>query len=190
MKIGLLFGSFNPVHNGHLIIAEFFTDHTDLDQVWFVVSPQNPLKKHSELIDEQHRLNMVKLAIMNNQSFDVCDIEFRLPKPSYTIDTLQELSKIYPDHRFVLLLGTDTLLQLDQWKDYKKLLSHYQVYVYPRNSSKTEELYPGHLAINYFSAPEIHISSTYIRDSLKVNKSIRYLTPDVVINYLGTISNS
>jgi nicotinate-nucleotide adenylyltransferase len=190
MKTGLFFGSFNPVHCGHLIIAEYFATHTDLEEIWFVVSPHNPLKEQTGLIDANHRLNMVELAIMNNNHFKVCDIEFQLSTPSYTVDTLNSLKKKYPLTEFIVIIGSDSLAKLDQWKDYKKLLEYFQFFVYPRKRSNKVKTFENHPSVKFYEAPEVDISSTYIRESLKLQKSIKYLTPDVVINYLGTISNS
>ena len=122
MKIGLFFGTFNPIHIGHLIIANYMTEMTDIEQVWFVVSPQNPLKQKKHILDEHQRLDLVKLAIEGNNKLEVSDIEFDMPRPSYTIDTLDNLSKTYPDHKFVVIMGSDNLSQLPEWRDYKLIL--------------------------------------------------------------------
>jgi nicotinate-nucleotide adenylyltransferase len=190
MKTGLLFGSFNPVHVGHLAIAEYFISHTDIEKVWFIVSPLNPLKNCEVLMDENHRLNMVKLAIMDNPGFEACDMEFNLPKPSFTIDTLKALEKNHPDRQFVLLIGTDSLIQFDQWKDYTEILQKYKLYIYPRKTETRKPGLPYQENIHFFDAPELDISSSYIRECIKNKQSIRYLTPLAVINYLGTLKKN
>jgi nicotinate-nucleotide adenylyltransferase len=187
MKIGLLFGSFNPVHYGHLLIAEYFVSQTDIDNIWFVVSPKNPLKSEKDLMDENHRLNMVKLAIRDNKNFDAIDIEFQMPRPSYTIDTLTKLSLLYPSDELIILIGTDSLVDFHKWKDFKIILNNYKIYVYPRKDYKPEKSFNNYPNLKYFNAPEVDISSTDIRKNLSKSFSLRYLTPDVVINYLKTI---
>jgi nicotinate-nucleotide adenylyltransferase len=179
MKIGLYFGSFNPVHTGHCIIASHFVEHTDLDRVWMVVSPQNPFKESSSLLNEYHRLHMVKLAIENDTRLKASDIEFHLPRPSYTIDTLTYLTEKHPEHEFVILLGSDGLQNLAKWKNVAVLVKNHQLYVYSR---------PGFEAVNTLNArmtiadaPLLEISSTHIRDMIKKGKSVRYLVPDKVL---------
>lgn len=181
MKIGLFFGSFNPIHIGHLIIAETIFNRSDLDQVWFVVSPQNPLKKRKSLVHEHDRLRMVELAIEDNFHFRASDVEFNMPKPSYTIDTLTYLSEQYPKHQFCLFLGSDNLKQLKKWKNYEQILAHYEIYVYPRPGEKIEMEHP---SIHEVDAPFLDISATFIRKSIQEDKSVKYLIPEKVEEYI------
>lgn len=181
MKIGLYFGSFNPIHHGHLIIANYMAQETDLDQVWFVVSPQNPLKPSNGLLNEYHRLYLVQTAIKAEPLLKVSDIEFRLPKPSYTVNTLAYLQEKYPSHQFAIIMGSDSFQNLERWKNYEYLLRHYPIFVYKR---------PGHEVVNTFNtgnitimkAPMLEISATHIRKNIKEGKSIRYLVPDTVMD--------
>lgn len=181
MKIGLYFGSFNPIHVGHLIIAETLYDRSDLDEVWFVVSPQNPLKKKQSLAHEHDRLRMVELAIEDNFNFRASDVEFRMPRPSYTIDTLTYLTEQYPQHQFCLFLGSDNLDQLKKWKNYKQILEHHAVIVYPRPG---EAKVFDHPSIRMIDAPLLDISATFIRKSIQEGKSVRYLIPEPVADYI------
>ncbi len=183
MKIGLFFGSFNPVHVGHMIIANFMATQTDLDQVWMVVSPQNPLKKKSTLARDYDRLHLVRLAIDDNKLLSASDIEFGLPKPSYTIDTLTFLSEKYPKKEFALIMGGDNLGTLHKWKNYELLLRDYQIYLYKRPQYELGEL-EHHPSIRHFEAPLLELSATYIRKQIKEGKSIRYLVPKAVFEYL------
>lgn len=184
MKIGLFFGSFNPIHNGHLIIANYFAEHTDLQQVWFVVSPQNPFKEKISLLDEKHRLYMVNLAIEDNYNFQASNIEFHLPQPSYTIDTLAYLKEKFPEHHFSIIVGSDNLAAFHKWKNFEQILANHKVLVYKRNNADT---IPEHLKGDFqlFEVPLIGISSTYIRQQIKMNKSIRYLVPESVWQHIG-----
>lgn len=179
MKIGLFFGSFNPIHIGHLIIANTMATTTDLEQVWFVVSPQNPFKKTKSLLHEFDRFNMVERAIADNSRLKATDIEFSMPKPSYTIDTLARLSEKYPQHMFRLIMGEDNLEQFADWKNHDKLLEYYGLYVYPRPNSK-ESTFKTHPNVQLVQAPLLDISATFIRESIRANRSIRYMVPDVV----------
>ncbi|MHA7131121.1 nicotinate (nicotinamide) nucleotide adenylyltransferase [Algoriphagus namhaensis] len=181
MKIGLFFGSFNPIHIGHLIIANTIYDRSELDQVWFVVSPQNPLKKRKSLVHEFDRLRMVELAIEDNFHFRASDVEFAMPKPSYTIDTLTYLSERHPDHEFSIFLGSDNLRQLKRWKNYEQILAHFQVFVYPRPGDKIDFEHP---SIREIDAPLLDISATFIRESIKNDRSVTYLLPEKVIEYI------
>jgi nicotinate-nucleotide adenylyltransferase len=177
----LYFGSFNPIHVGHLIIADTLYDRSDLDEVWFVVSPQNPLKKRQSLAHEHDRLRMVELAIEGNFHFRASDVEFRMPRPSYTIDTLTYLSEQYPQHQFCLFLGSDNLGQLKKWKNYEQILEHYKILVYPRpGDPKLLE----HPSIQVIDAPLLDISATFIRKSIQESKSVRYLLPESVSHYI------
>lgn len=181
MKIGLFFGSFNPIHIGHLIIANTIYDRSELDEVWFVVSPQNPLKKRKSLIHEFDRLKMVELAIGDNFHFRASDVEFHMPRPSYTIDTLTYLSEQYPNHQFSIFLGSDNLNQFKKWKNYEQILEHYQIYVYPRPG---EKLTFDHPAFQEVDAPLLDISATFIRESIQNEQSVKYLLPEKVEEYI------
>jgi nicotinate-nucleotide adenylyltransferase len=177
MKIGLYFGSFNPIHTGHLVIANHLVNETDLEQVWFVVSPQNPLKPATGLLNEYHRLHLVNLAIENEPRLKASNVEFSLPRPSYTIDTLTYLREKYPQHQFAVIMGSDSLQNLHKWKNYAQILANYPVYVYKRPGFEVTEQ-PG---ITVLRAPLLEISATHIRELIKAGKSIRYLVPDAVM---------
>jgi len=178
-KIGLFFGSFNPIHTGHLIIANSMAENTDLKKVWFVVSPQNPFKPSKALLHEFDRYDMVKAAIAGNYKLDVSDVEMHMPKPSYTIDTLTVLSEKHPNKRFVVILGQDNLENFEKWKNYQQILDFYGLYVYPR-PGVTESPLLRHSRVKLVPAPLLDISATYIRDSIRTGKSVRYLLPESV----------
>ncbi len=178
MKIGLYFGSFNPVHNGHLIIASHIINSTDLQKVWFIISPQNPLKQSSSLLNEYHRFHLVQLALEGETKIKASNIEFHLPKPSYTIDTLTYLKEKYPQYEFAIIMGSDSFKNLDKWKNYKAIIKSYLLYIYERPGFKIENSL--HAQINIVNAPLLQISSTHIRKLLKERKSVRYLVPDSV----------
>jgi len=179
MNIGLLFGSFNPIHVGHLIIANVMAENSDLQKVWFVVSPQNPFKPSKGLLHEFDRYDMVKAAIADNYKFEVTDIEFQLPRPSYTIDTLTHLTERNPGKSFRVIIGEDNLVNFEKWKNYKEILDGYGLYVYPRPDVTNSEL-RRHPNVKMIDAPLLDISATYIRNCIKDNKSIRYLVPETV----------
>jgi nicotinate-nucleotide adenylyltransferase len=183
MKIGLFFGSFNPIHVGHLIIANYMATQTDLAQVWLVVSPQNPLKLKNTLARDRDRLNMVRIAIEDNPQLKASDIEFKLPIPSYTIDTLAHLEEKYPQHEFALIMGGDNLGSLQKWKNYEKILRGYDIYVYKRPQFDLGE-FATHPRVKLFDAPMMDISATYIRQCLVEGKSVQYLVTDGVKKYL------
>lgn len=178
-KIGLFFGSFNPVHTGHMVIANFMATQTELSEVWMVVSPQNPFKKSSNLADQYERLHLVQLAIGNTPGIRASDIEFKLPKPSYTIDTLAHLRDHYPDYEFALIMGGDNLPTLPKWKNYEIILRDYQIYVYNRPGVELGEL-ANHPKVHLQDAPLMQLSATYVRKAIKEGRSIRYLVPDEV----------
>jgi nicotinate-nucleotide adenylyltransferase len=181
MKVGLYFGSFNPIHHGHLIIANHVLQTIGLDQVWFVVSPQNPLKPSAGLLNEYHRLFLVNLAIELEPKLKASDIEFKLPRPSYTIDTLAYLTEKYPQHQFSLIMGSDSLGNLHKWKNYLQILQHYPIYVYRRPGVELVPAFPeGNIIV--VDAPLLQISATHIRESIRMGLSIRYLVPDKVMD--------
>ncbi|MEN0005423.1 MAG: nicotinate (nicotinamide) nucleotide adenylyltransferase [Bacteroidota bacterium] len=182
-KIGLFFGSFNPVHIGHLIIANYMATQTDLDQVWLVVSPQNPLKPKKSLARDYDRLHLVRLAIGDNPRLRASDIEFGLPKPSYTIDTLAYLKEKFPQQDFALIMGGDNLASLHKWKNYEVILANYSIYVYQRPTYDLGEL-ANHPSVQLFEAPLMQISATYIRKCIQAGQSIQYLVPEAVHDYL------
>lgn len=187
MKVGLFFGSFNPIHVGHLIIANTLRGYTEMDQVWFVVSPQNPFKSSKSLLPDVDRLRMVELAIEDNFDLRVSNIEFSMPKPSYTVDTLAYLKDRYPQHEFSLILGSDNLHHFHKWKNYQVILEHHGIIVYPRpktDKNKIREEIKNHPGIRMVDAPLMDISATFIRKCLKNDISIRYLVHDKVAQYI------
>ncbi|MEK9612682.1 MAG: nicotinate (nicotinamide) nucleotide adenylyltransferase [Flavobacteriaceae bacterium] len=184
-KIGLYFGTFNPIHRGHLILGNYFVDHTDLDEVWFVVTPQNPFKQNDELLEDHHRLKMVQLAIENIPKLKVSNVEFSLPQPNYTIDTLTYLLRNKPDLYFVLLMGEDNLAQFDQWKGYEQILEQVELYVYPRNHQLAlSEKLLSHDKIKLIQAPKLDFASERIRKFLQSGISVESLMPPVSWDYL------
>ena len=179
MKIGLYFGSFNPVHVGHLIIANHFLNETELEKIWFVVSPQNPLKPSSNLLNEYHRLHLVRLATEDDNRIKPSDIEFSLPKPSYTINTLTWLEEKYPEHEFSVILGSDSFQNIQKWKNYELILKNYSIYIYPRPGFEVST--PQAPNIRIVEAPLLQISATHIRENIRTGKSARYLVPAKVL---------
>lgn len=182
-KIGLFFGSFNPIHIGHLIIGNYMANYTTLDEVWFVVSPQNPFKEKKSLANMYDRLEMVNLAIEQSDVLKASDIEFNLPKPSYTIDTLVFLREKYPSDEFVLIMGEDNLQGFQKWKNADIILRDFQLIVYPRPGYDGGEL-KTHPKVTMTDTPVMEISSTFIRKALKSNKNITYFVPDSVITFI------
>lgn len=176
---GLLFGSFNPVHIGHLIIAHYFTEHQKMDEIWFVLSPQNPLKGSDELLGERERMELLELAVAENPKFRICDIELGMPKPSYTIDTIKQLKTAYPERHFTLLIGSDNLAVFEKWKDHRAIPESIAINVYPRSSGFDHELLQ-HYNVHLVNAPLLEISSTSIRNDIAAGKSPRYLVPEKV----------
>lgn len=187
MKIGLFFGSFNPIHIGHLIIANYMANHTNLDKVWLVVSPQNPFKKYGDLVNTYDRLEMAKLATDNSDGIKVSDVELKLPQPSYTIDTLAYLKEKYPEHEFAIIMGSDNLATLHKWKNYKLILRDYRIYVYPRPGYENAEL-ASHPSVTITMTPLMELSATFIRKSLAEGKNIQYFVPDSVLNFIDSKS--
>jgi len=183
MNIGLYFGSFNPVHVGHMIIANHILNFCYLDQIWMVVSPHNPHKEKKTLAKDYDRLHLVHLAIAGNPKIQASNIEFSLPKPSYTIDTLTYLKEKYPHHNFALIMGGDNLGNFHKWKNYEKILEHHKIFVYKRPTFELGEL-ENHPKIEIVEAPMLNISSSFIRQSIKKNRSIQYLVPHTVFEYI------
>lgn len=177
MKIGLYFGSFNPIHIGHLIIASHVANNTDIEQVWFVLSPQNPLKEASSLLNEYHRLYLIQLAIENDSRLKASNIEFKLPRPSYTIDTLTYIQEKYPTDTFSIIIGSDSFQNISKWKNYTVLLQNYSVYIYSRPGFEVHNVSSN---IHLLKAPLLEISSTQLRQAIKEGKSIKYLLPEKV----------
>lgn len=178
-QIGLFFGSFNPIHNGHLIIANAILEQAELSKIWFVVSPQNPFKPSKSLLHEFDRYDLVKAAIDDNSKLEVSDVEFQLPRPSYTIDTLEHLTAKYPEKEFSIIIGQDNLESFHKWKSPDLILDRYGLLVYPRPDSKPSDL-SHHPRVKMINAPLIDISATYIRELIRQRKSIRYLVPERV----------
>jgi nicotinate-nucleotide adenylyltransferase len=178
MKIGLYFGSFNPVHVGHLIIANHAVNETDLNQVWFVVSPQNPFKQSSSLLNEYRRLHLIKSAIDGENNLRASSVEFNMPKPSYTVDSLAYLKEKHPEHEFSILMGSDGFQNLNKWKNYEVIVANHSIYIYKRPGFEVTEIFGA--TINILNAPLLEISSTHIRELIKNRKSIRFLVPDIV----------
>jgi len=185
MKIGLYFGTFNPIHIGHLIIANHLAEHSDLEQIWMVVTPHNPLKQKSTLLDDYQRLHLVRLATEDYPKIKPSDIEFKLPQPNYTVNTLAHLMDKYPQHQFSLIMGEDNLKTFHKWKNYEYILEHHNIYVYPRVSNEPENLaFKDHPGIHLIDAPIVEISSTSIREIIKNKKNSRPLLPNKVWEYI------
>lgn len=182
-KTGLFFGSFNPVHSGHLMIASYIAEFTDLDQVWFVVSPHNPLKEKSTLLADNHRLYMVNLAIEDDPRFKSSNIEFKLPQPSYTIDTLTYLSEKFPGKEFILIAGSDNLPTFHKWKNHEELLRQYKIYLYPRPNIAASS-FDDHPSFIKVEAPLITVSSSFIRKGIREGRNMRYFLPEKVWRYV------
>jgi nicotinate-nucleotide adenylyltransferase len=184
MDIGLYFGSFNPIHIGHLIIANHVLNETAINKIWFVVSPQNPFKESKTLLNEFDRLHLVRLATQEDNRIKCSDIEFTLPKPSYTSNTLIFLGEKYSEHQFALIMGSDSYQNLDKWKNYETIVNNYSIYVYKREGYNIKKAFTnGPIILN---APIIQISASQIRESIKSGKSIRYLVPEIVREEIET----
>lgn len=185
-KVGLFFGSFNPIHIGHLILSNYIIEHSDMDELWIVVSPQNPFKEKKTLLNDHNRLDMVELAVKNYPKMRGSNIEFSLPKPSYTIDTLTYLKEKHPNYSFALIMGEDNLEGLKKWKNSERIINDYQIIVYPRYFDKKNEEaeYLQHENIKLINAPIIELSATEIRKMIKENKNVRPMLPPEVFEYL------
>lgn len=178
MRIGLYFGSFNPVHTGHLIIANHILNETSIEKVWLVVSPQNPFKTENSLLNEYHRLHLVKLAIGDDNRIKASDIEFSLPKPSYTVATLTYLKEKYPEHNFCLIMGSDSFQNFHKWKNAKVIAREYEIFIYRRPGF--EPVCPLEAKVTVLDAPLLQLSATQIRQNIREGKSIRYMVPESV----------
>lgn len=188
-KIGLYFGSFNPIHIGHLIIANHLVENSDLDQLWFVVTPHNPFKKKKTLLEDHHRLELVRRAVEGYDTLQPSDIEFKLPQPNYTINTLVHLSEKYPDFEFCLLMGEDNLNTFHKWKNHEVILDQNPIYVYPRKTNNSQEnQFLNHPGIVHIDAPIMEISSTHIRKAIKSEKNIRPMLPTKVWEYIDEMN--
>lgn len=189
MKIGLFFGTFNPIHVGHLIIGNYIVEYSDLDQVWFVVTPQSPFKTKASMLDNRQRFEMVYLATKDYLNLKPSDIEFNMPQPNYTINTLTYLKEKYPDHEFALIMGEDNLKSFHKWKNYELILSDHHIYVYPRLSLEPiQTKFDNHNHIHKVDAPIIELSSTFIRNSRKEGKNVRPMLPENVWEYLDEMN--
>ncbi|GEQ85024.1 putative nicotinate-nucleotide adenylyltransferase [Patiriisocius marinistellae] len=188
-KIGLYFGTFNPIHIGHLTIANYMTEYSDLDEVWMVVTPHNPHKKKSSLLDNNHRIAMVDIAIEEYPKLKSSKVEFDLPQPNYTVNTLAVLEEKYPEQNFCLIMGEDNLKSLHKWKNYEVILDRYSIYVYPRISSGAiETQFHNHPKIIKVPAPIMELSSTFIRKAIKDKKNIKPMLPENVWEYLDEMN--
>ena len=185
-KVGLFFGSFNPIHIGHLILANYILENSDMAELWFVVSPQNPFKDKKTLLKDHNRLDMVQLSVKNYPKMGASNVEFSLPKPSYTIDTLTYLKERYPDHSFALIMGEDNLKGLPKWKNAEILIENHQIIVYPRifEGEKQDNEYLKHDNISMVNAPIIELPATEIRNMIKNGKNVRPMLPPEVYEYL------
>jgi nicotinate-nucleotide adenylyltransferase len=188
MKIGLYFGTFNPIHVGHLIIANHLAENSGLDQIWMVVTPHNPLKNKQTLLDDYQRLQLVFLATEDYPKIKPSDIEFKLSQPNYTVNTLAHLQDKYPEHEFSLIMGEDNLKSFHKWKNHEVILENHDIYVYPRISLETDTsqnfVLQNHPKIHTIDAPIVEISSTFIRENIKKNKNVRPLLPEKVWEYI------
>jgi nicotinate-nucleotide adenylyltransferase len=187
LKIGLFFGSFNPIHIGHTALANYLLSFTDLERIWFIVSPHNPLKEKKTLLADHHRLRLVELAIGDNSKMKASNIEFKLPQPSYTVHTLAHLSEKYPTHTFSIIMGADNLQTFDKWKNYEAILEHYTIYVYPRPGFDGGKL-KSHSSVRFTEAPLMEISSTFLREAIKAKKDVRYFLRPEVWNYIDEMN--
>ena len=201
MKIGLYFGTFNPIHVGHLVIANYMAEFTDLEQVWLVVTPHNPLKDKSSLLNDRHRYNLVQEAIFDNPKLKVSDVEFKLPQPSYTVSTLTYLQEQFPKHEFSLIMGEDNLRTFHKWYNHEVILENHNIYVYPRVLTTLEEQEVNNISNEFLNeyrsdknvivcedAPVMKVSSSFIRDAIKNGKDVRYLLTEPVYKYIDEMN--
>tara|TARA_B110000444_G_C18599584_1_gene482412 strand:- start:25 stop:594 length:570 start_codon:yes stop_codon:yes gene_type:complete len=186
MRIGLFFGSFNPIHMGHKIIASYIAEFSDLEKVFFVVSPQNPLKKKESLLDQNQRLKIVRMEVEGSPKLQVSDIEFNMPQPSYTIDTLMRLKQKHPENEYTLLMGADNLNNFHKWKNYEQILEDYSIYVYPRPGIEIDSPHKNIQILE--GVPQMDISASFIRDSIKRKKDVSYLMPEKAWQYIDEMN--
>ena len=182
-KTGLYFGSFNPIHSGHLMIAGYIAEYSDLNEIWFVVSPQNPLKEKTSLLADYHRLALLNIAVENDSRLKSCDIEFKLPQPSYTIKTLTYIQEKYPQKEFSLIMGADNLENIHKWRNFEQILEYYDIYVYPRLGSDGGN-FKSHPRVHWVNAPLLEISSSFIRSAIREKKDMSYFLPEKVYQYI------
>jgi len=183
MLVGLYFGTFNPIHVGHMIIANHMVENSDLDQVWFVVTPHSPFKKKTSLLNDYHRLDIVQRAIRNYPKLRASDVEFKMTQPNYTYKTLAVLQEKYPEHDFALIMGEDNLATLHKWKNYELILNNHRVFVYPRPNVK-KSIFSNHNKVTFVDAPLMEISATHIRNSIKQGKNVRPLLPEGIFDFI------
>lgn len=189
MKVGLFFGTFNPIHIGHMIIANYIVEFSDLDEVWFVITPQSPFKQKMSMLSNHHRLSIANIAVENYAKLKTSDIEFNLPQPNYTINTLAYIEEKYPEKQFCLIMGEDNLKGFHKWKNYETILQNYELYVYPRIfKEQTESRFSNHKKVHKVDAPIVQISSTFIRKAIKEKKDISTMLPDSVWNYIDEMN--
>jgi nicotinate-nucleotide adenylyltransferase len=189
MKVGLFFGTFNPIHIGHLIIANYMAEFSDLEEIWFVITPQSPFKQKKSMLSNHHRLAIANIAVDDYQKLKTSDIEFKLPQPNYTINTLIHIEEKYPEYQFCLIMGEDNLKGFHKWKNYETILQNYELYVYPRISDgTTDSQFLNHPKVHRVAAPIVEISSTFIRKSIKNNKNIQPMLPEKVWNYIDEMN--
>ncbi|MBI9033662.1 MAG: nicotinate-nucleotide adenylyltransferase [Bacteroidales bacterium] len=182
-KTGLFFGSYNPVHVGHLALASYMAQYTNLDEVWFVISPHNPFKEKKSLLADHHRLELVRIGIGEHPNLKACDIEFKLPQPSYTINTLTYLQEKFPEREFALICGTDILPSFHKWKNADQILNYYDIYVYNR-PGEFKHSYAKHLRFHFIDAPMMEISSSFIRKGIKSGLDMSYFLPENIYKYI------
>ena len=187
MKVGLFFGSYNPIHMGHLAIANYFIEYTNLDKLWFVISPQSPFKTKQTLLSETQRYNMVYTAIEDDSRFKACNIEFHLPKPSYTVDTLTYLAEKYPEHEFSIIMGADNIINFHKWKNYKIIAKNHEIYVYKRPGIDLS-LYESSDRVHIVNAPQIEVSASFIRKAIAEKKDVRYFLHKDVWKYIDEMN--
>ena len=186
MKIGLFFGSFNPMHVGHKIIASYMAEFSDLEKVIFVVSPENPLKQKKTLLNQSHRLQIIKDEVEDNPKLAVSDIEFSMPKPSYTIDTLVRLKEEHPENEYAIIMGADNLKNFHKWKNYEQILEEYSIYVYPRPGIEIDGSHKNVRIVE--GVPQMEISASFIRESIKQKKDVSYLIPEKAWKYIDEMN--
>lgn len=185
MKVGLFFGTYNPIHVGHMVIANYMVEFTDLDRIWIVVTPHNPFKEKKGMLADYHRLQLVNIAIGDDLRFKASDIEFNLPQPNYTIHTLTYLKEKYPDNEYVLIMGADNLTHFHKWKNHDEILKNHELYVYPRIDGKLPQDLVNHPNVSIHEAPIMKISSSFIRKSILDKKDVRYYMPKDVFEYIS-----